>query len=182
MSALTPRINTVESNTPAGVMFDYAGTAAPSGFMMCDGASLSTATYSVLFAAIGYSYGGSGANFNVPDFRGRFARYNDNMGTGAAGLDTGRVHGSTQTQATAPNGLSNAASDNPGDHQHTIQLSVAYTWTSGSGTNLVQPGYTGNVTNSPIGGAGGHTNAGQTISGDSETRPINLSCNKIIKI
>ena len=66
---------------PAGAMIDFAGTSAPAGWLMCDGKSLPTATYPALFAAIGYSFGGSGANFNVPDYRGRFARYNDDMGT-----------------------------------------------------------------------------------------------------
>ena len=173
MSALTPRINTVESNTPAGVMFDYAGTAAPSGFMMCDGASLSTATYSVLFAAIGYSYGGSGANFNVPDFRGRFARYNDNMGTGAAGLDTGRVHGSTQTQATAKNGL---GLTDPG-HSHPRAYATAAGGSQIPADQTAAFGYGG-------GRAADQANTtGISLSaGDAETRPINLSCNKIIKI
>ncbi|MFN7928961.1 MAG: tail fiber protein, partial [Blastocatellia bacterium] len=49
----------------------FAGSYYPPGFVACDGRSLSTATFSALFAKIGYTYGGSGANFNVPDLRGR---------------------------------------------------------------------------------------------------------------
>lgn len=44
------------------------------GFLYCDGSSLATADYPELHAAIGYNYGGSGANFNIPDMRGRFLR------------------------------------------------------------------------------------------------------------
>ena len=41
------------------------------GFIECDGRSLAKASYGDLFAVIGYTYGGSGANFNVPDYRNR---------------------------------------------------------------------------------------------------------------
>lgn len=50
-----------------------AGFAAPTGFHDCDGASLAVADYPELFARIGYTWGGSGANFNLPDLRGRTA-------------------------------------------------------------------------------------------------------------
>lgn len=56
---------------PAGALLPFAGSAAPVGFLMADGASYTTVQYAILFAAIGYTYGGSGANFNVPDGRGR---------------------------------------------------------------------------------------------------------------
>lgn len=39
--------------------------------LLCDGSSYATTTWPLLFTAIGYTYGGSGANFNVPDMRGR---------------------------------------------------------------------------------------------------------------
>jgi microcystin-dependent protein len=48
-------------------------SAAPSGWLMCEGQAVSRATFSALFAAIGTAYGaGDGATtFNVPDLRGR---------------------------------------------------------------------------------------------------------------
>ncbi|MGJ3244926.1 MAG: tail fiber protein [Elainellaceae cyanobacterium] len=46
-------------------------TSLESGWLLCDGASYSTTLYPALFAAIGYTYGGSGNSFNVPDLRGR---------------------------------------------------------------------------------------------------------------
>lgn len=36
-------------------------------WMLLNGASLATATYPLLFALFGYTYGGAGANFNLPD-------------------------------------------------------------------------------------------------------------------
>ena len=100
---------------PSGSILTFAGSAAPTGWLVCDGASLSTSAYASLFAVIGYTFGGSGGSFNLPDLRGRFVRYDDNMGNhgiagvtaaAAASRDSGRAHGSAQGQATAKNGLS----------------------------------------------------------------------------
>jgi microcystin-dependent protein len=54
-----------------GIISDFGGSVAPFGYLLCDGSSYATATYPALFAAIGYNWGGSGPNFNVPDIRGR---------------------------------------------------------------------------------------------------------------
>ena len=55
---------------PAGTIIQGLYTSAPTGYVLCDGTSYATVTLSKLFAVISYNYGGSGANFNVPDFRG----------------------------------------------------------------------------------------------------------------
>jgi len=67
---------------PSSSVFWYGGTTAPSGYLFCNGASVSRSTYSTLFTAIGTAYGtSSGTTFNVPDLRGRFARgWNDGAG------------------------------------------------------------------------------------------------------
>jgi microcystin-dependent protein len=64
-----------------GVVKMYAGSSAPAGYLLCDGSSYSTSTYAALFSVIGYTFGGSGNNFNVPDMRGRVPI---GVGTGAA--------------------------------------------------------------------------------------------------
>lgn len=46
----------------------------PDGYLFCDGASLSTSQYPYLFQAIGYTFGGSGSSFNLPDLREKFVR------------------------------------------------------------------------------------------------------------
>jgi microcystin-dependent protein len=63
--------HSLASALPSGTVVDFAGATAPGGWLACDGSSFPTATYPNLFAAIGYTFGGSGANFNVPDLRGR---------------------------------------------------------------------------------------------------------------
>lgn len=54
-----------------GEVIDYAGSTPPAGWLNCDGQAYATAAYPNLFGVIGYTYGGSGAVFNVPDCRGR---------------------------------------------------------------------------------------------------------------
>ena len=54
-----------------GIVVPWGSASIPSGFLLCDGTSYATSAYAALFAIIGYTYGGSGANFNVPDLRDR---------------------------------------------------------------------------------------------------------------
>ena len=56
---------------PAGTIIQSAAINVPGGWLNCDGSSLNTITYGYLFNAIGYTYGGSGTSFNIPDMRGR---------------------------------------------------------------------------------------------------------------
>ena len=64
-------------------------------FMICNGRSLNKNTYPALFSAIGYTFGGSGNNFNLPDMRGLVARGCDH----GRNLDPGRRFGSYQEDA-----------------------------------------------------------------------------------
>lgn len=69
---------------PYGTIIQSAAVNIPDGWLHCNGASISRVTYFNLFNAIGYTYGGSGNNFNVPNMQGRVA-----VGTGSgAGLTT----------------------------------------------------------------------------------------------
>ena len=56
---------------PPGVVAPYGGSSAPTGWLICDGSSVSTVTYANLFSVIGYTYGGAGASFTLPDLEGR---------------------------------------------------------------------------------------------------------------
>lgn len=57
----------------------HFGSALPSGWLWCDGSSYLVAAYPTLFTAIGYTFGGGGLNFNVPDMRGRVPIGLDNI-------------------------------------------------------------------------------------------------------
>ena len=53
------------------------------GWLLCDGTSYSTTDYPDLFAVIGYTFGGSENNFNVPNYKGKFLQMiNDNQSLG----------------------------------------------------------------------------------------------------
>lgn len=85
------------SGVPAGAMFGYAGSAAPSGYLLCYGQAVSRTTYADLFAAISTTYGaGDGSTtFNLPDRRGRIDVGKDNMGGSAANRVTNGASGIT---------------------------------------------------------------------------------------
>jgi len=55
---------------PIGGIVMWGGEVAsiPSNYVLCDGASVLTSLYPLLFAALQYRYGGSGSNFNLPNF------------------------------------------------------------------------------------------------------------------
>jgi microcystin-dependent protein len=81
---------------PSGSLIDFAGTTPPTGFLVCNGDSYLTATYPNLFAAIGYAWGGSGANFKVPNLSRTVT-----MGSGGVGSAViGNVVGNTGGQET----------------------------------------------------------------------------------
>ena len=83
----------VIQSVPTGVVAHFAANSAPTGWLKANGASLSTTTYAALFSVIGYTFGGSGASFNLPDLRGEFIRgWSDGSTT-----DSGRAFGSPQT-------------------------------------------------------------------------------------
>ncbi len=56
---------------PPGVITAFAGSTAPTGYLLCNGATVSRTTYASLFAIIGTTYGsGDGSTtFAVPDLR-----------------------------------------------------------------------------------------------------------------
>ena len=96
---------------PAGAILPFGGDTSkiPAGFLLCNGKSLDTTSYSELYAAIGSAWGGGSSNFNVPDLRGQFLR-GTNLGAGydsdaasrtaiRTGGNTGDAVGSHQADA-----------------------------------------------------------------------------------
>lgn len=58
---------------PIGAISPYAGSVAPTNWLICDGRAISRVTYSDLFNAIGTTYGSGDGNttFNLPNLKGR---------------------------------------------------------------------------------------------------------------
>ena len=102
---------------PAGTIIMSAAVTEPGGWFDCNGRSLVKgeigSTYYDLFLAIGYTYGGSGANFNVPDMRGRVGV---GLGQGAglsnrplADISGAEMHMLTEEQMPTHSHTSNAS-------------------------------------------------------------------------
>lgn len=109
-------IAAVSGAVAVGVVLPYAGSTAPSGYLLCYGQAISRTTYSDLFAITSTTYGaGDGSTtFNVPDLRGRVPAGQDDMGGTSAnrltdqsgGLDgdtLGDTGGSEQVTLTSAN-------------------------------------------------------------------------------
>jgi microcystin-dependent protein len=60
------------NGVPTATLMMWPLDTAPSGWLICDGTSVSTTTYAALYGVIGYTFGGSGGSFLLPDFRNRF--------------------------------------------------------------------------------------------------------------
>lgn len=166
---------------PAGVVFPYVGTTAPTGYLLCEGQEVSRPisaggtvdTYKDLYAAIGTSYGvGNGTStFNVPDTRNVFLR-----GANASTRTIGSISYPAVPRGTTTN-------DKMQGHRHPRN-------TNGTGENIVD---------AVAGGAGVpagasrqilYTNTGNASVDDgsngtprtgTETAPVHLGINHIIK-
>lgn len=96
---------------PAGAVIPFAGSSAPTGYLLCYGQAVSRTTYATLFSAISTTYGsGDGSTtFNLPDLRGRVAVGKDDMGgsaasrmtSGGSGLDGTALGGTGGAQTVA---------------------------------------------------------------------------------
>lgn len=133
---LTYLTGLAEAATPVGCMYDFAGTIPPSGFLVCDGSSVSRATYANLYAVIGTTWGSvDGSHFTLPDFRRRVGMGSGGVGTAVIGNAVGN-HGGSETETLTD------ATQLPA-HTHTyLQTQLqpgAGANTGGSASNLVFP-------------------------------------------
>lgn len=176
---------------PVGVVVPFAGTAAPTGWLICAGQAVSRATYASLYLALGTAYGvGDGSTtFNVPDMRGRLALGMDNMG----GTDAGRLSvtntlggsGGAQTKSGTTAAYTLTVADIPAhSHWQVANSGLDFVGAGGTGGNVAgqTSGSFSNGTSNQIptrttGGGAGHSH---TISGF-DVLPPYLLLNHIIK-
>jgi microcystin-dependent protein len=78
---------------PTATVLPYAGSTAPTGYLVCAGQSVLIADYGDLYGVIGITYGGSGSSFNLPDLRGRVIAGQDDMGGTSANRLTNQSGG-----------------------------------------------------------------------------------------
>ena len=104
-------------SAPAGAIEAYAGSTAPTGWLLSFGQAVSRTTYANLFAVISTTYGsGDGSTtFNLPDMRGRAVAGVDNMG----GTDAGRLSISNTLGTTTGAETHTLSSAEMPSHTHT---------------------------------------------------------------
>jgi microcystin-dependent protein len=161
LTALSPTVR--EALAPTGSIMAFAGSTAPSGWLLCDGAPYFSAMYSALFAVIGNQYNNSAGQvsppagqFRVPILQGRIA----------VGLDPGQSEfdqlgetggAKTVTLTDAQSGLvahshtvnvSGTSDPNNASHDHAQQGTFG---TDGQNLDHFHPGTTA--------GAGGHSHS-----------------------
>lgn len=168
-----------EAKVPRGTILDFAGSTAPTGFLLCYGQNVSRATYSDLFALIGTTYGaGDGSTtFTLPDLRGRVVAGKDDMGGSAASRITNAKSGITGTTLGAAGGNEEhtlTTTEIPSHSHKTINVAdsaSSTSWTiatvSGSGSteflNVYPVGNASEGTSGNTGGGGAHRNVQPTI-------------------
>jgi len=151
-------VNAVSPN-PVGSLQAYAGASAPTGWLLCDGTSYTTAAYPELYSVLGYTYGGSGSNFNVPDLRGRMpiGPNSDSTTANTATRSIGTKGGDTRMPS----------------HNHDIQRSNVAASSTGIDTSTVYR---------TLAGTGAtYTTTQSAGSGGGENMPPFLVTNYIIK-
>ena len=178
------KINSLGSSllaaAPVGTVSMFAGSAAPTGWLLARGQVVLNSDYPVLFAVIGCTFGTSnvcpdGTHFKLPDLQGVFVRGASSQVINSLTYDGGAVGQKQNDQfqdhahplgfdiGTVTNG-SNAGGDT---HSQ-------FVWGNGSANG------TWNASKSGATGATGLSGGNPRIG--SETRPVNVTLNYMIKV
>ena len=188
VSNLQVQVDNISSLLPSGMIVQFGGASAPSGWLLCDGSVVSQTTYANLFTAIGTTFntGGEGVgNFRLPDFRLRFPLGKAGPGFGFASVLGGSGGAWDHTHVAA------AHTHNMGNHTHTIP---AHYHGMGAGATLnigssgahtttidINHGHTGTVGGAPsnvtVSGVSvstepGHTHTGTTNNDGAHTHDV----------
>lgn len=171
-TTITPLIDAIanaegcEMTLPVGSSIQFFGSAAPDGWLFCDGAAISRSAYADLFAVIGTTYGaGDGSTtFHLPDMRGRVP-----VGTGTGSGLTNRALGSTFGTETHQLTIGEMPT-----HNHEIQRSN----TTGTNVDRVAGG-AGSATDIGISAAAIHVKGGNQAHNNMQP---SLAVNYIIKV
>lgn len=158
---------------PVGSVTAFAGSAAPSGWLICDGATPSRSTYSALFAVIGTTYGvGNGSTtFTLPNLKGRAIVGRDPSDGDTTALNfssLGAARGakthtlSTSEMPSHAHGPGTSV-DNDGntDGRSSNRIINAQTQSPGDGwatTGTATLGARASTATAPVGGSGAHNN------------------------
>ena len=183
-----------QAGVPIGSVTMFAGSTPPANWLLCQGQNLSTTTYAALFAVIGYTYGGGGGGFDLPNLSGQFP-----LGSGATNplgqnggsysytldvahmpshahpiTDVGHNHSVNQwshSHGIATGGHSHTIST--GSHSHGVLLANA----GATGGVPAGVGNVGNPVTASYGDLGGSTNVVGNLGGNTDAQGSNISIN-----
>lgn len=169
---------------PTGSTHVWWTAALPTGYVWANGASLATASFPALFALFGYTFGGAGANFNVPDMREAAPVGTSTMGgttspgriTNYVATTIGGFVGACLHLLTTGELPSHAHSITDPGHTHTFASSAPQGVVVGGGsgvgggqlvgsavTSVIASATTGITTTNVNGGAGTHDNVSPSV-------------------
>lgn len=174
------------AGVPIGAMVDFAGEFPPAGWIFADGRSLAVNDEPAAFAVLGYRWGGAGANFMVPDTRGRVTAGLDMTvgGSYANRLTTpdSRVLGAsggaetvTLTEAQMPTHKHDATTAGAGGHFHFIASTNYGTGGADAARVIGREGDTGGRFSYTLFGATGAATIGRTSPEANHTHSVTVS-------
>lgn len=161
-----------------GMIHIWASASVPKGWLLCNGSvcDRTNPVYERLFEAIGYTYGGSGDFFNLPNLQGRFP-----LGVSST-KPLGRTGGEervTLQETHLPRHKHSFTAN--GEHSHGYQVPY-YKGKTGSKEGMAGGGY--NSYGEGTGWAGNHTHTMGSVGGNGshENMPPYRVINFIIKL
>ena len=181
----------IVQGVPSGAVFCIAVASVPSGYLECNGATVSRTTYAALFAVIGTQYGSTNSsNFKVPDLRGEFVRGFDN----GRGVDSGRSVASSQSAQNQSHNHSASATSTAGAHSHSLNYQRKHVEDTGTAaiTDIRREGgdgdggsqtFTNDTTSGFMNNATVSVSTSVSIGNQgSEARPRNIAMMYVIKV
>lgn len=156
----------VRSVVPSGTVIAFAGATPPTGWLLCNGSTISRAAYPALFTALSsgtlHGVGDGSTTFHLPDYSGRFLR---GVANGSANDPDRAARTHPVTGAVVGDTVGSVQADELKSHFHSLL------------NNTVTAG----TTNVSSGGAATSNTMNTNNSGGNETRPKNANVNYIIK-
>jgi microcystin-dependent protein len=123
-------VDQISAAIPTGTVLPFAGTTAPPGFLLCDGAAVSRVDYAALFSVISIGFGGGDGvhTFNLPDLRSRLL-VGAGQGTGLTSRALGATGGEEVHALTDAEMASHVhtATSTQAAHRHRVQSSNGVT-------------------------------------------------------
>jgi microcystin-dependent protein len=144
---------------PSGTITMYAGSTAPSGYLLCQGQAVSRTTYAKLYGVIGTTYGvGDGSTtFNLPNLK----------GNAPVGMDSGQTEFNTLGKTGGEKTHTLITNEIP-SHSHTLSTNAGYyVYGGASGSPAQGTGYgtqLSTLSSASTGGGASHNNLQPYIS------------------